>query len=185
MFAWAAGADLKTTRPTSPAPVNITAIFCSTHYFSQLVRANFTVPGGEIVHVDRTDSARSPFLNVLQFEKIITAEFDIAQIPNKFRNTAGDLVGLGYRPSLIPNIDSQLRRRLGTRPTSLSRYSSIPEGAVDLSSNSTVYMDNVHGLQAQILFDRTSDNLTEIQKPSRRRTELFSYYLRSLLQWRW
>lgn len=168
MFAWAAGADPKTQFPGSPPPINITAIFCSTHYFSQPVRANFTVPGGEIVLVDRTDvGGRSPFIEVTQFEQIINAEFDVAEIPEGYRNTAGDLVALGYIPPLVPNTDSQLRQRLGTRPTGLNRYFSIPEGAADLTSYSVVYMDNVHGLQALILSDRSPDNLAELLDPKR------------------
>lgn len=168
MFAWAAGADPKTQFPGSPPPINITAIFCATHYFSQPVRANFTVPGGEIVHVDRTDvGGRSPFIEVTQFEQIINAEFDVAGILEGYRNTAGDLVELGYIPTLVPNTDSQLRQRLGIRPASLNHYFSIPEGAADLTSHSVVYMDNVHGLQAVVLSDRTPDTLAELLDPKR------------------
>lgn len=163
MYAWASGPDpsWESTPGVFPLPTNITALFCMTSYYSQMVTANFTMPDGRVDHVDRIGD-RTPFVDIANLEEVIDGQWDAVSI-----QTENSTLGLGHLPSQVPNVDSQLRRRLGPRPANLTKYFGPDrEDVIDASSHSVVYMGNVYALSGFALSDRTPENLAELLDPN-------------------
>lgn len=169
LYGWASGVNHPPWPSTdsAPRPTNITALFCTTHYYSQDVRTSFSMPDGILQSVNRVGS-RTPFANLRNFDQIINGEMSALPTPIDANNAAGDLFGLGYQPAQVPNTDSQLQRRLGVRPRNMTKlFVTVDEGRIDASSHSSVYIDNVNGLPGIALSDRTLENLGELLDPKK------------------
>lgn len=163
MYAWASGPDpsWQSTPGAFPLPKNVTALFCMTSYYSQPVTANFTMPYGQVRHVDRTGN-RTPFTGVANFDEVIDGQWDAVSI-----QIDNSTLGLGHLPSQVPNVDSQLRRRLGPRPGNLTKYFGPDrEDVIDASSHSLVYIANVYALSGFALSNRKPDNLGDLLDPT-------------------
>lgn len=143
LFGWASGVTLEWPYDDlGPHPTNITAIFCTTRYYSQPVTATFEMPKGKIVEFHHT-GVREPFLDVLNFDAIING--DTGAAPTDASN-ADDSI-FGYRPIQAPNDDSQLRIRFGDRKGYFDdQFVTNTEYNSHLSSHNTVYIDNINGL---------------------------------------
>lgn len=177
LYGWASGASPSwPSTDSAPHPTNITALFCTTSYYSQAVTATFAMPDGKVIDVNRT-GVREPFVNLLNFDEIINGETGALAIPTEAKNSDGAIFGLGYRPAQAPNADSQLQRRLGVRPANVSGlFVVIEENDIDTSSHSSVYIDNVNGLPGLALSDLSPDNLEELLDP----TKLAAVYEKAL-----
>lgn len=89
-------------------------------------------------------------------------------MPEEAKNSAGDLFGLGYKPTTPPNIDTMLQGVLGKRPTGVARMFTVAdEGEIDYSSHSSVYIDNLNALLGVALSDRNWTNLWELLDPEK------------------
>lgn len=161
LLAWAAGADPTwDTRGLTSLPTNLTALFCTTSYYSQPVIATFNMPDGKIQSINRIGD-RLPFTNTLYFERIIFGWMDPLPPAADYLDSESSLVGFGYKPDQVPNIDSHLRRRFGPRAENLSSYfPTLEDDGLDLSSHSIVYLYNVHSLPGFMLSDRSLDETT-------------------------
>lgn len=162
MYAWASGPDpsWQSTPGAFPLPTNVTALFCMTSYYSQPVTANFTMPYGQVRHVDRTGD-RTLFIDVANFDEVIDGQWDAVSI-----QIDNGTLGLGHLPSQVPNVDSQLRRRFGPRPANLTKYFGPDrEDVIDASSHSLVYITNVYALSGFALSNRKPDNLGDLLDP--------------------
>lgn len=167
LYVWASGADptWESTPGASPIPRNITALFCMTSYYSQPVLAHVGMPSGEVISVNRTGS-RDPFSEVTAFGSVINADFFAFSIPDQYKDSAGNVVGLGYKPQQLPNVDSRLRRSLGTRPETLEAYFAQEKvEQMSIQSHSSVYMDNLHGLPGFVLGNYTEKTLEKLLDP--------------------
>lgn len=166
LYGWASGANPSwPSTDSAPHPTNITALFCTTRYYSQAVTAMFGMPDGNIIRVNRT-GVREPFVDLLNFDEIINGEAGALATPPEAKNSDGAIFGLGYRPAQAPNADSQLQRWLGVRPANVSSlFVVIEENEIDTSSHSSVYIDNVNGLPGLALSDLSPDNLGELLDP--------------------
>lgn len=161
MYAWVSG-PVPSWANTSAAfpPTNATALFCTPKYYSQTATANFTMPEGQINSVNRT-GIRTPF-NFLNLTGTIFGERDI------FGDRVGTpVVPFGIQPAQVPDIDTEVRRRLGERPENLKPYFKDlnikdPQKAISVS---TVFMYKSQALPGYALFDRTKQNIGEFLDP--------------------
>lgn len=176
LYGWASG-----TSPSWPStdsasqPTNITALFCTTRYYSQPVTTLFRLPG-YVISLNRT-GVREPFINLLNFDAIINGETGALATPIDAKNSDGAIFGLGYRPAQAPNADSQLQRRFGVRPANMTAlFRGIEENEIDTASHSSVYIDNVNGLPGLALSHVSPNNLEELLDP----TKLADVYERAL-----
>lgn len=168
LYGWASGASPSwPSTDSAPHPTNITALFCTTHYYSQAVTATFGMPDGNVIRVNRT-GVRERFFDLLNFDEIINGDTGALATPPEAKNSDGAIFGLGYRPAQAPNADSQLQRWLGVRPANVSGlFVVIEENEIDTSSHSSVYIDNVNGLPGLALSDLLPDNLEELLDPKK------------------
>lgn len=176
LFGWASGpvSYWGLDRP-APRPTNITAIFCTTSYYSQTVTATFEMPNAKLVKI-HTTGVREPFVDIRNFDAIINgdpAALAASPIdPNNFDDSI-----FGYRPAQAPNDDSKLQQRFGPRPMSADgRYKTDAEYDSDESSHSLVYVDNINGLSGLALSNVSKDSLPTQLDP----TELESIYRKAL-----
>lgn len=143
LFGWASSASMEWPyRDLGPHPTNITAIFCTTRYYSQTLTATFEMPKGNLTEVYHR-GAREPFLDLLNFDAIING--DTGASPTDANN---DDSIFGYRPAQTPNDDTQLLLRFGVRDSYFDHnpFVTNTEYNSDTSSHSTVYIDNINGL---------------------------------------
>lgn len=166
LFGWASGVSSPGPfKDSAPRPTNITALFCTTSYYSQPVTMVLGSGSGNITNITRLD-VRERFVNRPNFDNIINGEIDAVSTPTNAKNSAGDLFGLGYLPGQWPNVDTKLQGVLGIRPENMTRlFAGAEEGDIDSSSHSTAYIDNVNGLPGIVFSDRTSENLWELLDP--------------------
>lgn len=143
LFGWASGRSSSWPyQDLGPHPTDITAIFCTTHYYSEQVTASFEMPYGKLVRVSRAP-VREPFLGLLNFDAIINGDTGAAHTD---ANNADDSI-FGYRPAQGPNDDSQLRLRFGDRASNIDElFVTNTEYNSDQSSHSKVYIENINGL---------------------------------------
>lgn len=155
LFGWASGPSRYRLSPgPAPPPTKITAIFCTTHYYSQTVTATFEMPNGKLVKLHHT-GVREPFLDLLNFDAIINGDTEALTASPIDPNNADDSI-FGYRPAQAPNDDSQLQQRFDLRPY----YANVLYGTdTDKSSHSMVYMDNINGLPGLALSNVSKDAL--------------------------
>lgn len=163
LFGWASGPSSSWPYlDLGPHPTNITAIFCTTRYYSQPVTATFEMPHGKPVEVNRT-SVREPFLDLLNFDAIING---VTQASPTDANNADDSI-FGYRPAQAPNDDSQLRLRFGDRSSTIDGlFVTNAEYNSDKSSHSEVYIDNINGLSGFALSRTSLDMLPTLLDPN-------------------
>lgn len=180
LYGWASGASPSwPSTDSAPHPTNITALFCTTRYYSQAVTAIFGMPDGNVIGVNRT-GVREPFIDLLNFDEIINGETGALATPPEAKNSDGAIFGLGYRPAQAPNADSQLQRWLGVRPANVSSlFVVIEENEIDTSSHSSVYIDNVNGLPGLALSDLSPDNFGELLDPMKL-AEVYQSALRTM-----
>lgn len=167
MYGWMAGPDpgWESTLGASPVPRNITAIFCTTSYYSQPVMANFMMPSGQVINVTSKGN-RTPFPEVNHFEEIINGKLSKASIPDEYKED-GEPIAFGYLPDQLPNVNSQLRRWLGPRPDNLEKhFPPVADDTFNAQSSSIVYIEDVHELPGFALFNqRTPDTLGRLLDP--------------------
>lgn len=164
LYVWASG--IEDYDPNSPSfPSKITASFCTTHYYSQPVKATIEMPSSQVISVDPTGS-RTPISAPDAFEGVIFGvpdkEILYKLIPDQYFDNEDDLMGLGYLPAEPPDVEAQLRRRLGVRPEGVPDYVTTNFNS---GSNSRVYMNFPFGLHAYALANRTTDTLHELLDP--------------------
>lgn len=158
LYIWAS--QTESTRK-SRIPKNLTALFCTPSYFSQAVTATFTMPYGNITQINRT-STRTPLAEPRGFIQLINGSPETRfEDPPGSLDSSGWLVGFGYQPVERPNVDSQLRRKLGFRGKDQLANSSVAVSD-DLASNSSVYMRNVFQLPAFAIYNQTAESLGEL-----------------------
>lgn len=172
LFGWASGpSKYWVSEDPAPPPTNITAIFCTTRYYSQSVTATLEMPNGKLVKVHRT-GVREPFLDLLNFDAIINGDTGALAASLIDPNNADDS-SFGYRPAQAPNDDSQLQQRFDLRPW----YANVLFGSdTDQSSHSMVYIDNINGLPGLALSNVSKDALPTQFDPK----ELESTYRKAL-----
>lgn len=160
LYGWAKGVDPESvfTNGTFPMyiPRNITAIFCTASYYSEPVRAKFTMPAGEVLEANQT-GPRVQFTNLANFEGVISGDFE-ATVQNGSRDSSDELVAFGYQPQQLPSVGPQLVQRFGKYPEDLIPYESS-------RSQSSVYMNRVEALNGFALFNQSNDTLHELLDP--------------------
>lgn len=168
LYGWARGASPSWPGvDATPEPANITAMFCVPRYFAQDVTATFSMPEGQLQRVNRPGK-REPFLDLLNFDQIINGDTGALGVPRDAKNRDGAVFGLGYRPWQAPNSDSQLQRRLGARPANVSAMFTVFRNTdIEMSSHSSVYIDNVNGLPGLALSSVSQDTLVELLDPKK------------------
>lgn len=180
MFAWASGAnpDWDLNPKTSPTPRNLTALFCTTSYYSQAAKVNFTMPSGAVGSVDPNGPA-TPFTGIDNFEKAVDGSFR-PQLPERYKSSDNTVVGLGYAPQQLPNVDAQLYMRYGRRPEEVQYLiTPVADMSTPNESNSSIYMDNVYGLSWYVLANMTAGTLDNLLEPA----NLMKEYEIALKQW--
>lgn len=180
MFAWASGAnpDWNLDPKTSPTPRNLTALFCTTSYYSQAAKVNFTMPSGVVGSVDPYGPV-TPFTGIDNFEKAVDGSFH-PQLPERYRSSDNTIVGLGYAPQQLPNVDAQLIERYGTRPEEVQYLiTPVADMSTPNESNSSIYMENVYGLSWYVLANMTAGTLDNLLEPA----ILMKKYEEALKQW--
>lgn len=164
MYLWASARKSPTNSNSTESllPLKQTAIFCKASYNSESVTAELAMPSGDITSVKRTGN-RTPFTRPAGFTQMINGAFDnYTDAPAQYMDSVGRVVGLGYRPELLPNVDTFLSRRLGRRPPNLTyKYSSKTA-----RSNSMVALENVYTLPAYALYNQTTESLEEPLDPT-------------------
>lgn len=163
MFAFASGGAAPTASSRGqPSPANITAIFCKSSYYTQPVTAELKMPEGRIVDVVR-HGARTLF-SLPDLDGVVNAVDGALAAPAAAKDSAGEIVAFGYVPPLVPNVDSQLRKRLGVRPDNALFGESLYDRANvhDPSSHSAVFMANVHSISGLALAGWTKENVSEL-----------------------
>lgn len=134
-----------------PVPQNMTAIFCEPSYWSQAVLATVQMPGGVILHVERT-GIRTPFreFNIPRFEQLIST--------GRIAPLAGDLdpvggkASFGYGPTWFPDPTYQLVQKY-RHPTA--------------SSRSYVGRLDVNSISSFVFARERNDSLAELLEPGR------------------
>lgn len=164
MYLWASARESPTNSNStiSLLPLKQTAIFCKASYHSESVTAELAMPSGNITSVKRTGN-RTPFTRPAGFTQMINGALDnYTDAPAQYMDSAGRVVGLGYRPELLPNVDTFLTRQFGHRPPNLTyKYSSNTA-----RSNSIVALENVYTLPAYALYNQTTETLAELLDPT-------------------
>lgn len=158
MFAWAKGStpSENTEATRYPLPLDITAIFCYPSYYMQPVTADITMPSGNIEDIQRTGT-RTKFQGLMSFEQILNGTIESSTVAD-YRDSTGKLVGFGYKPQQPPDIDSQLRQRLGNRPDGFATF-------YQNSSVSSIYMQNRFSLSGFALFGQKNETLSQLLAP--------------------
>lgn len=180
LFAWASGAnpawDLNPA--TSPTPRNITALFCTTSYFSQPASVSFAMPSG-IVSIVAPHGPSTRFTGIANFESAVAGSFKPG-LPADNGNSSDAVNGFGYEPQQLPNVDRQLIGRFGGRPAAVQfLITPLTERLTPGESNSSVYMDNVYALSWYVLANMTAGTLDSLLDPE----TLASGYEKALQQW--
>lgn len=164
MYLWASARESPTNSNSTKSllPLQQTAIFCKASYSSESVTAVLAMPSGNIASVNRTGN-RTPFTRPAGFTKMINGAFDnYTDAPAQYMDSASRVVGLGYRPELLPNVDTFLSRRLGRRPPgTVYKYPSKTA-----RSNSMVALENVYTLAAYALYNQTTESLADLLDPT-------------------
>lgn len=163
MYLWASARESPTDSNSTKSllPLNRTAIFCKSSYSSEPATVVLTMPLGNIQNVRRTGT-RTSFARPAGFTQMINGDFhNYTDVPPQYKDSAGRVVGLGYKPELLPNVDTFLSRRLGPRPPNLSEKH--PPKAH--RSKSMVCLENVYTLSAYALCNQTTDSLVELLNP--------------------
>lgn len=163
MYLWASARESPTDSNSTKSllPLNRTAIFCKSSYSSEPATVVLTMPLGNIQNVRRTGT-RTAFTRPAGFTHMINGDFrNYTNVPPQYKDSAGRTVGLGYRPELLPNVDTFLSRRLGPRPPNLD--DKYPPKAH--RSKSMVCLENVYTLSAYALCNQTTDSLVELLDP--------------------
>lgn len=160
MYAWVSGPGSTSVNASAAnPPTNATALFCTANYYSETVIANFTMPEGQINSVNRT-GIRTPF-TFLNLTGTVFGEYDIFGDQH-----SNPIVPFGTQPAQVPNIDTELRRRLGERPADLAKYfQDLNLKDPHLNSKSIVYIHRPQGLHGYALFSRTKQNIAEFLDP--------------------
>lgn len=156
MYAWG-GSQPNPDHMTKDAPklpINLTAIYCDLRYYSQPVTANVTMPGGLVNHVVRTGTS-SPFYQV-------DLTYTIAGTSGAIEDDDSDFAIFGYHPVDTPNVDSQLRRRLGGRP---GYNKPMKRPGDDTLRSSSMVDTEVRRIAGLALSSRTRDNIGEMMNP--------------------
>lgn len=181
MFAFASGgvAPSNSSLKSHPPPAEITAIFCKSTYYSQSVTADVKMPSGEIQKF--SPKGERTVFELPDLDRVVNAVNNTLGTPSGAKNSAGELVAFGYLPPLVPNVDSQLRRRLGGRPENELFGESLYDrlSVHDPSSHSAVFMGNVHSISGMAMAHRTKDNLQEMLDPE----VLAAEYKKALQLW--
>lgn len=164
MYLWASARESPTNSNSTKSllPLQQTAIFCKASYSSESVTAVLAMPFGNIASVNRTGN-RTPFTRPAGFTQMINGAFgNYTDAPAQYMDSAGRVVGLGYRPELLPNVDTFLSRRLGHRPPgAVYKYPSKTA-----RSNSMVALENVYTLAAYALYNQTTESLADLLDPT-------------------
>lgn len=161
MYLWASARESPTVANSTKSllPLNRTAIFCKSSYYSELVTAVLTT-SGNITEVTRIGN-RTTFNRPVGFTQMVNGALsNYTDVPAQYKDSANNVVGLGYRPQLFPNVDTFLSRRLGPRPPNLSyKY---PKA---FRSNSMVSLENIYTLSAYALSNQTRESLVDLLNP--------------------
>lgn len=157
VYIWMSGPDpiWESTPGAHPVPQNVTAIFCKASYYSEPVTATIGMPAGEVISVNRTGH-RTPFTDLYSILEAIGGYDRSFKVPSEYISSASQyLLGIGYLPNQLPSVDSQLRRRFGTRPVRLEEYFpyEIYSDVSDMKSN--VYLSNRFGLPGMTLSNQS------------------------------
>lgn len=120
------------------------------------------MPEGRIEHVDR-HGARTLF-SLPDLDDVVNAVDGALAAPAAAKDSAGEIVAFGYVPPLVPNVDSQLRKRLGVRPDNVLFGESLYDRVIghDPSSHSAVFMANVHSISGLALARWRKENVSEM-----------------------
>lgn len=164
MYLWASARESPTNPNSTKSllPLQQTVIFCKASYNSEPVTAVVHMPSGEIASVSRTGN-RTSFTRPAGFTRMINGAFDnYTNAPAQYKDSSNRVVGFGYRPELLPNVDTFLSRRLGQRPANLSNKDSSKPAR----SNSVVALENVYTLSTFALYNQTTDSLAELLNPT-------------------
>lgn len=122
---------------------NTKAIFCTASYYSQPVLANVTMPSRNITHVERTGN-RTSLTGATGFARTLNGSFfDGIGVGAEFLDSKGNVVGLDFKPSAIPNTNSQLRRSV------------CPPG--DRETTASGHVSWVHESQCCIFYEKSDD----------------------------
>lgn len=180
LFAWASGADpaWDLDPATSPSPRKITALFCTTSYFSQPATVSFHMPSGVVTTV-APHSPSTRFTGITNFESAVAGHFDPVLATHNDSSSNGVTV-FGYLPQQLPNVDRQLIEHFGERPSAVEFiFTPLPELMMFEESNSSVYMDDVYALSWYVLANMTARTLDALLVPE----TLARGYEKALQQW--
>lgn len=180
LFAWASGADpaWDLDPATSPSPRKITALFCTTSYFSQPATVSFHMPSGVVTTV-APHSPSTRFTGITDFESAVAGHFDPSNATHSDSSSNGVTV-FGYLPQQLPNVDRQLIEQFGERPSAVQFiFTPLPELMMFEESNSSVYMNDVYALSWYVLANMTSRTLDALLVPE----TLARGYEKALQQW--
>lgn len=127
------------------------------------VNAVVVMPGGKIKNITRLPEepiSLNGYRPLATFFQRLNDAI-IVGMDDKYVNGDSQVVGFGYSPMEMPNVDAQLRRRFGdawgdTAPR---------DGAAFVRSNSTVYIPNVASLSAFALYSRMNETLGLMLEP--------------------
>lgn len=162
---------------TSPVPRNLTALFCTTSYFSQPASVSFAMPSGVVTTV-APHGVSTRFTGIASFEGAVAGAFHPDITAND--NNSADITAFGDTPQQLPNVDRQLIEHFGGRPAVVQQLLTPLE---DLStreeSNSSVYMDDVYALSWYVLANMTARTLDDLLVPE----TLARRYEKALQQW--
>lgn len=114
------------------------------------------MPGGVILDMHRT-GVRVPLSVSPEFEDALDGSPSVFRIPHRYRNIYNQLVGFGYIPPILPNVESYHVRRFGGGSASISSGPGIAT-----SSNSSTQVDNVLALTGFALYNQTTESLKEM-----------------------
>lgn len=176
MNAWVSGPNPPWEDSSHPhPPTNVTALFCTIEYYSQVVTANFSMPAGTINSVNRTGIRKA--FKLLDLAGVVIGERDLFW----HEMDSGRIIPFGTRPTEVPGVDAELRRRFGHRPEYLNPYFSALEGSDNstMESESIVDMDSPQSLSGYALSSRTEQSLGEFLDP----LTLAASYDRTLKLW--
>lgn len=168
LFAWASGRDSVNgtgDNPASPGQIKFTAILCTYDFVSVPVEARVKMPEGDIKNVNRTGTQEK--FTRFNFERMVNLAENAINLPPETVDDLSELVAFGYFPTQLPNMDSQLQRRLGKSTN--NAYGPVRIGyrsrSSDWTSHSIVFMDKVVSIAPLALSNLTANNCESMLDP--------------------